>query len=528
MNQANVIQIAECMGVSKRTIQKRALREKWPFDEYPVRGGMQRMYAIECLPEDVTIRLSRSFAVKAGLKNGPSTIAQDETTTTDIERELSEAEFARCVAKYALLQAALRFARASNTGKVEAIDEFVARYTLHKVPVDDAVYREIPQVSRASLLRWEKRFEYSGLLGLLDGFNVKIRRYDAHIKQALQQRFGELLTASPTCSVNQAFSYLSAIYPVSLLPSARQWEKLREQLLENILAASEDNAEQPIWEMFVFPVGLRFTDVENVAIMITELQTGRHFFALVETVNIQVCDALLRKALLHWNKPEGVKIVSGLLPVSYTSQALLRALGIRCWSNNRRYPMSQRSVELVRYLLFCLCQSVGSDDVQSLMNRVLFDLLQMTDVNRHQPTIIADKEDEQRLGEHINMPMLDLPYVADEMHEKIAAQRSREDRVVAEPFAKDCFLEESSPAQSWQVSVRMLDGLLAALPEHGGLVKVSVHGITFENRLFTADWLVDYVGHVVHCRWDPIMTNQLFVFTALTKRFIGTVNYVKS
>ena len=104
-------------------------------------------------------------------------------------------------------------------------------------------------MSRASLLRWEKRFEYGSLLGLLDGFNVKIRNYDAHIKQALQQRFGELLTA---CLRVPLINFLPQRFTRVIASSTRQWEKLREQLLENILAASGDNAEQPIWEMFVF------------------------------------------------------------------------------------------------------------------------------------------------------------------------------------------------------------------------------------------------------------------------------------
>lgn len=522
MNQANAAQLAECIGVTKRTIQKRASKEAWPFKEYPVRGGMQRMYIVDLLPEDIAIRVQRCHAAQQGCSK-PDNVEDDAQYKTKVVKELGAIEFLRAKSKYALLQAALRFARSSQKGKVEALEEFVQRFELRKVPVEDFVYREVPQVSRVSLLRWEKRYEESGLLGLLDGFNAKVRRFESDITEQLQQRFTELLAVSPQCGVSHAFSYFSAIFPVSFLPSARRWESLRESILKELPRAStqENLDERPIWEMFVFPVALRFSDVENVAVMITELQSGRHFFALVETVTEQVCDALLRRALMHWDLPEGVKIVSGLLPVSYTLQSILRALGVRCWSNNRRYPMSGRSVELVRYLLFCLCRSVQPDDVNSLMARVMFDLVQMTDVNRHQMQVIDSSE--SSLSGTINMPMLDLPYSADELHHRIAAQRSSQDKIPETPFVKECFIEPQQHSKHQLLSERLLDGLLAALPQDSGFAEVSGNGLMFEGKCYTADWLVDYVGHVVHCRWDPVMTQQLFVFTGLTKQFLGIV-----
>lgn len=522
MNQANAAQLAECMGVSKRTIQKRALREAWPFDEYPVRGGMQRVYPIDLLPEDVSIRVKRSIAAALG-KTQTKNCTSDDPINHDVAQELGANEFARVKAKYALLQAALRYVRSLNRGKVEALDEFVQRFIDHKAPADDFVYREIPQVSRVSLLRWEKRYEQSGILGLLDSFSVKIRRFESAVNEQLHERFGELLKDSPNCTVSHAFSYFSGLYPVSFLPNARRWEKFRDNLKQQHNQIQEEENERPIWEMFVFPVALRFNNVENVAVVITELQTGRHYISLVETVTEQVCDAMLRQALLQWGKPEGVKVVSSLLPVSYSFQSALRAFGIRCWSNSRRYPMSKRSVDLVRYFLFCLCKSVQPEDVNSLMARVLFDLVQMTDVNHHQPVVITNSDDAKVLSQHINMPMLDLPYIADELHERIEAQRSTEEEVCSNPFSKDCFIEPKEETRRFHASPRLFDGLLAALPKDCGYVEVTVHGIEFEERCYSADWLVDYVGHVLHCRWDPIVTHQLFVFTGLTKRFLGLV-----
>lgn len=530
MDQANAAQLAECIGVSKRTIQKRALREAWPFNEYPVRGGMQRVYPVDLLPEDIAIRVMRRIASS----KGATSINEDDVNLLSNDRivcELNSIEFTRAKAKYALLQAALRYVRSHAKGKVEAIDEFVQRFADHKAPVDNYVYKEMQQVSRISLLRWEKRFEQSGILGLLDGFLAKVRRFDTAITEQLKHRYTGLLQCWPECNVSQAFSYFSALYPVSFLPSARRWQRLRELLLKDICAHSTEGNEQPIWEMFVFPVALRFKDVENVAVMITELQTGRHFFALVETVTEQVCDALLRKALLHWDKPEGVKVVSNLLPVSYTFQSILRACGVRCWANSRRYPMSRRSVELVRHLLLLLCESVEEADANSLMSRLLFDLVQMTDVNRHGTESAAHgySDDEPlSISQQINMPMLDLPYTADEMDKHIAAERSSEDQTQSSPTASSCLIEDDEPVLKPSSFPRLFDGLLSALPQDCGFAEVSVHGVQFEQKMYSADWLVDYVGHVLHCRWDPITTEQVFVFTALTKEYLGIIHLNKA
>ncbi|MFX8262528.1 hypothetical protein ABTL46_21985, partial [Acinetobacter baumannii] len=50
----DVRQLAAALGVTKRALELRAQRERWPFAEEPVRGGRRRLYPLESLPADVT------------------------------------------------------------------------------------------------------------------------------------------------------------------------------------------------------------------------------------------------------------------------------------------------------------------------------------------------------------------------------------------------------------------------------------------------------------------------------------------
>jgi transposase InsO family protein len=53
MTNLTLEQIAESLALSKRSAERRALRESWPYTEQPVRGGRKRYYRLEDLPVDV-------------------------------------------------------------------------------------------------------------------------------------------------------------------------------------------------------------------------------------------------------------------------------------------------------------------------------------------------------------------------------------------------------------------------------------------------------------------------------------------
>jgi hypothetical protein len=57
MTNITIDEIAAAIGATKRSCQRRAAIERWPYTEHPVRGGRKRYYALEALPPDVAARV---------------------------------------------------------------------------------------------------------------------------------------------------------------------------------------------------------------------------------------------------------------------------------------------------------------------------------------------------------------------------------------------------------------------------------------------------------------------------------------
>ena len=63
-------EIAQLLGKSRRWINNRANKEKWPYRSYAVRGGQERRYQIRKLPEDIQAAYAVSIKLSlADLKN---------------------------------------------------------------------------------------------------------------------------------------------------------------------------------------------------------------------------------------------------------------------------------------------------------------------------------------------------------------------------------------------------------------------------------------------------------------------------
>ncbi len=57
MKKLNTRALAHYLNVTKRTVQRRAIKENWPFDECIGLGGTTRLYDFEQLPKDVKAKI---------------------------------------------------------------------------------------------------------------------------------------------------------------------------------------------------------------------------------------------------------------------------------------------------------------------------------------------------------------------------------------------------------------------------------------------------------------------------------------
>lgn len=144
-------QIAEALGIVRRSVDRIACREAWRFTAEATRGGQRRLYALADLPGPVQVALVRKHALQAAAEAPPRT-----------PREKVAPSEAR------LQSAAARYERAPTTQKAVAIArnaaliavEHLVRQGTGRMAAREAVVAELQikgerVASVASLMRWE-------------------------------------------------------------------------------------------------------------------------------------------------------------------------------------------------------------------------------------------------------------------------------------------------------------------------------------------------------------------------------------
>lgn len=144
-------EIAQAAGLTDRAIRKRADSEKWPYEVIKGgsgRGGIQKVYSLSSLPED--IRLTVSIASCRDLVKVPGA-----------DLPIDERQLYTTLARADLLKAYFEYARrASRSGKLlEAKKHFVASYNLGPFGTFPEIFRLIGPTSFQSIERWSKEVE---------------------------------------------------------------------------------------------------------------------------------------------------------------------------------------------------------------------------------------------------------------------------------------------------------------------------------------------------------------------------------
>lgn len=143
----DVRQLAAALRVTKRALELRAQRERWPFTEEPVRGGRRRLYSIESLPADVTA----AVLLASRKSEEPAPAAFDQFASLDARIQSAWERYARvpqslkdvALRRVQALQAVNRLVQ-SGRGVVEA-----------RAAVAAQLQREgVRGGSPASLARW--------------------------------------------------------------------------------------------------------------------------------------------------------------------------------------------------------------------------------------------------------------------------------------------------------------------------------------------------------------------------------------
>ena len=256
MNKLSTSQLATYMKVTKRTIQRRSIRENWPFEEQEGLGGIRKMYIFSGLPisvrQVVTSRIITKhkqqglnyeankpkephMASALNLSDSPFIVLNqaeqgDWISQHSFAHELDITECDKEYIRVGIMVLVRLYILSFSLGKIKGLDEFCRLYNERKLALNETVYNFVGRVSRITLLRWEKQQHLNGTThDILISNSADRILFDYDIQQIAK----EILVISPDTSAKQFRQYFMTIFPQRKIPSVRRlsmWIKRQKEL----------------------------------------------------------------------------------------------------------------------------------------------------------------------------------------------------------------------------------------------------------------------------------------------------------
>jgi hypothetical protein len=127
-----ITEIAQALGVTRKSAHMRAQRESWPFEESTGRGGKRRLFPLEGLPEEVQVKLLHAYGEPEATDDAPPVelsdvpaqrqrpVHSEEALSARWER-LRDAQREKAEAKCAAIRAAVAAHERSGVPLTEAL-----------------------------------------------------------------------------------------------------------------------------------------------------------------------------------------------------------------------------------------------------------------------------------------------------------------------------------------------------------------------------------------------------------------------
>ena len=167
---ASAADISAVLEIAKRSAERRAIAESWPYEEQTVRGGKKRLYRVADLPEDVRTAVAKHQLAAAAPKlpaplnhaANHNVIPTQAAAPARALANLTKYEYDVAVARAAVLDEVARIAHAA--GERRAIRIFIS--AVERGEVDETMLAIVRQanaragesrgLSRATLHLWQK------------------------------------------------------------------------------------------------------------------------------------------------------------------------------------------------------------------------------------------------------------------------------------------------------------------------------------------------------------------------------------
>jgi hypothetical protein len=181
MQYLNITQLADLLGVSRRAVQRRAIREDWPYKELVVLGGRARLYQRSALPPKIARKVTVAQIVRRPLWGVSADALSNIDARTVYEycaaQPMDKTKLNRFDVKLKLLDLSRLFVFAFHGGKrkPKGLKIFCRCYNDRSLSIDAAFYGFVDSLSYLKLWRWvenEDSFrQQSNQLPQVDGFN---------------------------------------------------------------------------------------------------------------------------------------------------------------------------------------------------------------------------------------------------------------------------------------------------------------------------------------------------------------------
>ncbi|MFA5718901.1 MAG: Mu transposase C-terminal domain-containing protein [Desulfobulbaceae bacterium] len=540
-------EIAEAMAVSKRAVNIRASKERWPFVTDLDKGGQIKIYLSRLLPEDVRIALAKHKATNGGLIGLPGTGAgieaglnvrrkQAEAAERErIERERRHAAFAKlpadrqatAYARRDVLRACDGFlAAAAVNNRKRGLAEFCGLYNDGSVRMPERVREQVGRLSVSTVMRWQRDYNQAGLMGLANGY-CNPRRGSTSLAEEHQKFAISMLVHHPHCTVQAINDGMHARFKgqtphiAAIRRFVNRWKDQNSSLLLYLRNPDEWRSKRQLavgdadeqverlnqrWEYDSTPADVMLADGRHCLVGVIDVYSKRFKLLVSKSSRATAVAALTRRAILDWGVPEEAKTDNGSDYVSRHMVGVFEALGIEQILCPPFTPEAKPHIErafrtfshgIAELLPGYIGHSVA--DRKAIEARRSFaDRLMKRAAPGEQPEPIE-----------VNMTAEELQILVDRWCEAIYHQN------------KHRGLDGKTPAEvarAWQGTERRikheraLDVLLAEAPAGDGTRVVTKKGVQFDNRYYIADEMAGLAGETVRIKLDPTDLGTIYLF----------------
>lgn len=299
-------------------------------------------------PESETVKAAAAAGREARKKSARDKEDHSRMLELSLARfnQLPEKRQRPALARRELLKARAAFCLAAGKkpDNTQWIGLFVKEYNAARVELPAYVREEIPQTSARTLRRWQDRYDEGGMSALADGYAV---RSGTSLNEEQQRLAIAMQVEFPGCSTQKVADALEARrMPAGYHAVARfvtRWKKQHASLLlfmtnpdewkNRHMFAFGDASEaiqrlNQLWEMDSTPGDIMLTDGRHTVIGCIDVYPRRARLLVSPSSKATAVAALMRRCILEWGVPEGIKTDNGKDYVAAHIERILEALEV--------------------------------------------------------------------------------------------------------------------------------------------------------------------------------------------------------